>query len=155
MQKNSVDSPTTIPPIRMCRHVRCQIMSSIGARRPESGGILLGPVGSNDITAFYFDQSGTCSGATYTPDHVTLRQKMKNQWLPAGLDMKGFCHSHPGVFDRLSNGDLAYIRRLLVKNTDMGVFAAPIVIPKAFLLRAIVVLASEPTIQRPTTFELL
>ena len=144
-----------VPAISMDRSVHCRIMSSIGAQKPETGGILLGPVGSDRITDFYFDASGACSGATYTPDHVALRRKMKEEWLPAGIDMKGFVHSHPGNFDRLSDGDLTYIRRLLAKNPDMGVFAAPIVIPQAFLMRAIVVLASEPTIQRATTFELV
>ena len=79
---------------------------------------------------------------------------MKEVWLPAGLDMKGFVHSHPGGFDRLSGGDLEYIRRLLAKNPDMGVFAAPIVIPEAFRLQAIVVLAEQPHLQRPTNLQL-
>jgi len=85
--------------------------------------------------------TASCSGATYTPDHVTLRRRMKEVWLPARLDMKGFVHSHPGEFDRLSHGDLVYIRRLLDKNPDMSVFTAPIVIPESFRLRTIVVLA--------------
>lgn len=138
----------------MSRHVHCAILCMIGARRPETGGILLGPIGSNDVTDFYFDATASCSGATYTPDHVTLRRKMNEEWVPAGIDMKGFVHSHPGGFDRLSAGDLAYIRRLLEKNADMSVFAAPIVIPEAFCLRAIVVLADQPSIQRPTTLRL-
>jgi hypothetical protein len=136
------------------RHVHCQIMCSIGARRPESGGILLGPTGSNDITDFYFDATALCSGATYTPDHIALRRKMKEVWLPAGLDMKGFVHSHPGALGRLSIGDMVYIRRLLEKNPDMNVFAAPIVIPHAFRLQAIVVLADQPHLQRPTNLQL-
>jgi len=143
-----------VPPICMSRRVHCAIMCSIGAQRPETGGILLGPAGSNDITDFYFDATASCSGATYTPDHITLRRKMKEDWLPAGLDMKGFVHSHPGGFDRLSCGDLVYIRRLLEKNPDMPFFAAPIVIPQAFRLRAIVVLASQLDIQRPTQLQL-
>jgi proteasome lid subunit RPN8/RPN11 len=142
------------PPIWMSRHVRCAILCTIGARRPETGGILLGPVGSDDVTDFYFDATAACSGATYTPDHLTLSRKMKEEWLPAGLDMKGFTHSHPGGFDRLSGGDLIYIRRLLERNPDMRVFAAPIVIPHAFRLQAIVVLADQPDVQRPTNLQL-
>jgi proteasome lid subunit RPN8/RPN11 len=129
-------------------------MCTVGACAPETGGILLGPIGSNDITDFYFDSHALCSGATYTPDHVTLRHKMKEEWLPSGLDMKGFVHSHPGSFDRLSDGDLVYIRRLLDRNPDMRFFAAPIVIPRSFRLRAIVVLADEPHVQRPTQLRL-
>lgn len=148
------ESTVPISPISMSRHVHCAIMCTIGARRPETGGVLLGPISGNEITDFYFDASASCSGATYTPDHVTLGRKMREEWVPAGIDMKGFVHSHPGGFDRLSAGDLAYICRLLDKNPDMPVFAAPIVIPEAFRLRAIVVLRDRPDVQRPTTLRL-
>jgi len=153
-KSRSIESKFAVPPIWMRRHVQCQIMCAIGARRPEAGGILLGPIGSNDVTDFYFDHGASCSGATYSPDHITLRRKMKEVWLPARLDMKGFVHSHPGSFDRLSDGDLVYIRRLLEKNPDMTVFAAPIVIPAEFRLRAIVVMADQPDVQQPTTLQL-
>ena len=155
MYTNIPDSTSPpVPPIWMCRHVRCQIMCTIGAHPPETGGILLGPIGGNDITGFYFDATAACSGATYSPDHMTLRRKMKEEWLPAGLDMKGFVHSHPGSFDRLSDGDLTYIRRLLEKNPDMSFFAAPIVIPRAFRLQPIIVLADQPDVQRRTHLRL-
>ena len=143
-----------VPSICMCQSVHCRIMSTIGARNPETGGILLGPVGGSDVTDFYFDITAACTGGTYSPDHITLRRKMQETWLPAGLDMKGFVHSHPGSLDRLSHGDMTYIRRLLEKNPDMSFFAAPIVIPAAFRLRAIVVLASEPDVQRVTDLRL-
>jgi proteasome lid subunit RPN8/RPN11 len=139
----------------MNRQVRCQIMSSIGTRSPETGGILLGPVGGSDVTHYYFDSTARCTGATYSPDHLTLQRKMRDEWLPAGLDMKGLVHSHPGNFDRLSDGDMTYIRRLLQANPDMRYFAAPIVFPEQFRLRAIVVLADEPHIQRPTYLRLI
>jgi proteasome lid subunit RPN8/RPN11 len=142
------------PPIRMSRHVSCQIMSTIGARPAESGGILLGPIGCDNVTEFFFDRSALCSGAAYTPDHVTLRRKMKEEWMPSGLDLKGFVHSQPASFNRLSAGDLAYIRRLLQSNPDMSVFAAPIVLPQTFQLLPIVVLADQPHLQRLTTLQL-
>src|SRR5438046_5055514 len=113
MEYENTTTVTRVPPISMNRHVLCQIMSTIGACLPETGGILLGPIGSSDITDFYFDTTGSCSGVTYTPDVPNLRRKMRDVWLPAGLDFKGFVHSHPGNFDRLSHGDLIYIRRLL------------------------------------------
>jgi hypothetical protein len=144
-----------VPPITMNRHVVCKIMSSIGACMPETGGILLGPIGSSDITDFFFDAGAQCSGVTYTPDISTLRHKMQTEWIPAGLDMKGFCHSHPGQFDLLSGGDLVYIRRLLEKNPDIKAFAAPIVIPREFRLRPIVVLQERPDVQRTTTLRII
>lgn len=142
------------PPIRMSRCVHCRVLCSIGARPAETGGILLGPIGGNDITDFYFDAAACCTGATYTPDHLTLGRMMKEVWMPSGIDMKGFVHSHPGSLARLSEGDMIYIRRLLERNPDMSVFAAPIVIPQAFYLQAVVVLANQPHIQRPTYFQL-
>jgi proteasome lid subunit RPN8/RPN11 len=145
----------TVPPLRIRKDLLCQIMRTIGALAPESGGILLGPVGSNDITDFFFDSGGRCTGGTYSPDHVTLQCMMRDEWLPAGIDFKGFVHSHPGGFDRLSAGDLRYIHRLLEKNPDMSGFAAPIVIPQQFRIRAWVVLRTQPTIARPTCFKLI
>jgi proteasome lid subunit RPN8/RPN11 len=142
------------PPIRMSRHAMCQVMTSIAACGPETGGILLGPIGSTDICEFHFDRTAVCSLATYSPDHLTLSRLMKQIWMPSGLDLKGFCHSHPSDSARLSAGDLIYIRRLLQINPDMDRFAAPIVIPKSFRMEAIVVLAEQPDIQRPTYFEL-
>jgi proteasome lid subunit RPN8/RPN11 len=79
---------------------------------------------------------------------------MKQEWVPAGLDMKGFVHSHPGGYARLSGGDLEYAGRLLAKNPDLAFFAAPIVLPESLRLCPIVVLPQEPTIQRPTTLQL-
>jgi proteasome lid subunit RPN8/RPN11 len=138
----------------MDRHVLCQIMSTISARRAEAGGILLGPIGSSFVTCFHFDVSASCSGVTYSPDHVTLGRLMQRQWLPAGVDMKGFVHSHPGRFDRLSEGDMIYIRRLLSSNPDMTVFAAPIVIPEEFRIAPIIVTRDDPARECPTTFRL-
>jgi proteasome lid subunit RPN8/RPN11 len=139
----------------MTKHVLCQILSSVCALPAETGGILLGPIGSDEVTGFYFDVTASCSGATYSPDHVTLRRKLKEEWMPYSLDFKGFVHSHPGTLDRLSGGDLIYIRRLLEINPDMGMFIAPIVIPHQFRLMPIVVLRSQPQVPRRTVLRLL
>jgi len=120
-----------------------QIMNTVGARLPETGGILLGPVGSEEVTGFHFDTGGSRSSVTYSPDHVTLRRLMRDEWLPSGIDMKGFAHSHPGVYDRLSGEDLRYIHRLLIANDDMRFFAAPLVIPKQFRMRPFVVMRDD------------
>lgn len=142
-----------LPLVNVAHKVCKEIMLTIGKRPPESGGILLGPVGTNDVTDFYFDHGGTCTNATYSPDCKTLKRMMKEQWLPAGIDMKGFVHSHPGSFDRLSAGDLVYISRLLEINDDMPFFTAPIVIPSEFRLRPLVVLRDNPKTAREARFE--
>jgi proteasome lid subunit RPN8/RPN11 len=149
------DGISEAPPIAMSRQVVCQIMCTIGVHAPETGGILLGPIGSHHVTDFYFDSTARVTISTYTPDHLTLRRKLKEEWLPAGLDFKGFCHSHPGRFDRLSDGDLRYIARLLEKNPDIAAFPAPIIIPSEFRLRPIVVLRDSPQVQRPTTLRFI
>ena len=136
------------PELRMAHAAFCDILNTVGSLAPETGGILLGPVGSNDVTDFHFDDTASCSGATYSPDHESLQRKMNNEWLPAGVDMKGFCHSHPGNLDRLTSGDMAYIQRLLAANGDMDMFAAPIVIPEAFRLCPLVVLREDPRVAR-------
>lgn len=140
----TIDVIDGIPPITITRRALDDIFRSIASQEPETGGILLGPVGSDEVTVFHFDASAKCSSGTYSPDTVTLARKMKEEWLPSGLDLKGFCHSHPGTFDRLSSGDITYIGRLLEINPDMNVFVAPIVIPFQFRIRPIIVLRSQP-----------
>ena len=119
-------------------------MLTIAGKRPETGGILLGPINSDDITDFYFDNTALSTGATYSPDHVTLNRRMKEEWMPCGIDMKGFVHSHPRGVDRLSAGDLTYIRRLLEVNDDMDVFAAPIVLPDQYRMCPFIVRRNAP-----------
>jgi proteasome lid subunit RPN8/RPN11 len=146
---------TSVPPIQITREALGRIMCSICSRPPETGGILLGPVDGNDVTDFYFDYSARCTGGTYAPDHITLRQKMKGQWLPIGIDMKGFVHSHPGALDRPSAGDMVYIARLLEKNPEMPFFVAPIVIPLQFRIEPYVVLRDDPQRAHRTRFRSL
>ena len=136
------DSET--PVLRMATDAYRAVMCTVGAYAPETGGILLGPVDADDVTGFYFDSGANVSRATYSPDTATLKRKMKDEWLPANIDMKGFVHSHPGDMARLSAGDLVYIERLLAINPDMGVFLAPIVIPRRFRLQPIVVFQTAP-----------
>ena len=129
-------------------------MLTIGGKRPETGGILLGPIDSDDITDFYFDHTALSTGATYSPDHVTLSRRMKEEWMPCGIDMKGFVHSHPRGVDRLSSGDLTYIRRLLEINDDMEVFAAPIVLPEQYRMCPFIVRRDAPRQVLPATLTL-
>ena len=128
------------PVVRMKRSAFADAMCSICSNPPETGGILLGPVEADHIiTDFYFDKGANCSGSTYSPDHKSLSKKMKEEWIPNNVDMKGFVHSHPGTFDRLSNGDMAYITRLLEINEDMSIFIAPIIIPHQFRMSPYVI----------------
>lgn len=138
-QSSQLPAESILPELRIEKTVYRCIMLTIASQPPETGGILLGPINSDDVTDFYFDHSALSTGATYSPDHVTLNKMMKEQWLPAGIDMKGFCHSHPRGVDHLSIGDLTYIARLLKSNDDMEFFAAPIVLPDQYRMCPFVV----------------
>jgi hypothetical protein len=115
--------------ISISRKVFYKLINRLSSRTVESGAILLGPANSNAITHFYFDRGATCNGSSYSPDYKYLNRKMRDEWLPAGLDMKGIAHSHPGNLACLTYGDMSYIRRLMSKNPDMNTFVAPIVLP--------------------------
>lgn len=133
------------PTIECNREAVEDFMIPLCSKEPEQGGIILGPIGADHIiTEFYYDKGGSCTGSTYSPDHKTLSKKMQEQWLPI-TDMKGFCHSHPGGFDRLSRGDLVYIQRLLKINPEMSMFIAPIIIPEQFRFIPYVVLRENPS----------
>ncbi len=142
-------------PLYMAYSAYQKIVNSIAVRPAETGGILLGPVGTELITDFFFDQTGSCSTSTYSPDHVGLSRRMKKFWLPMGIDMKGFVHSHPGRLARLSPGDLTYIRRLLLINEDMAMFAAPIIIPYEYRFHPFVVQRSDMRIPKRAQLVLL
>lgn len=120
------------PVIEMNTGVLHDIMFTIASRPPECGGVFTGPIGDPlRVTGFYFDEGASCSGVTYSPDTETINRKRHEEWLPDGRDWCGFIHSHPNGFDRLSGGDITYIRRLL-KLSDESVLIAPVVIPEQF-----------------------
>lgn len=134
------------PIIECKRTVVEDFMIPICSKEPEQGGIILGPVDTDHvITDFYYDKGGSCTGSTYSPDHIELSRKMREEWIPSGIDMSGFCHSHPGGYDRLSRGDLIYIQRLLEANPEMSMFVCPIVIPEQFRFIPYVVLRENPS----------
>ena len=135
-----------LPVLHVAGEVYGEMLFELSRRPVESGGLLLGPIGSNAITGFHFDDSALCSGATYTPDHVTLNRLLKERWIPSGIDFKGFAHSHPSGCAWLSAGDIRYIRRLLSKNDDMDVCAAPIVVAAQYQLCPLVVTRDRPDV---------
>lgn len=141
--------------VKIKRKTLNELMNQIAYKPAESGGILLGPIGTNDITNFYFDQVGICTNNRYTPDYKTLNRKMKEEWLPAGLDMKGFVHSHPGNLDSLTAGDMSYIKKLLSNNPDMNLFVAPIVLPYHRAIRAHVVTRDKINYPQQAYFEIV
>lgn len=139
--------------LRIAGDAYIKTLTDLSSRPAEAGGILLGPIGASDITAFHFDTSARCSGGSYTPDHVTLNTLLREVWIPAGIDFKGVAHSHPRGYDRLSPGDLANIRRQLARNEDLDFFAAPIVLPSEYRLCPFIVTRDRP--DRPVLADLV
>lgn len=93
--------------IRIKREAFYEFMHTLSSRPAESGGVLLGPVNSDAITHFYFDSGGVCTGNSYSPDYNSLNRKLRQQWRPAGLEIKGIAHSHGGNLNSLTYGDMS------------------------------------------------
>ena len=120
---------TVMKKIPISRKAFYGLAHKLSSRPAESGAVLLGPAGSEAITHFYFDRGGVCTGNSYSPDYNTLNRKLRQQWRPAGLEMKGIAHSHSGNLGRLTCGDMSYVKRLMSRNPNIRTFVAPVVLP--------------------------
>ncbi len=133
----------------MAASAYAEILGTVGALPPETGGLLLGPADSEHISEFWFDRNARCTGATYSPDATTMNAMLREVWRPQGLDWKGFAHSHSSQYGQLSGGDMSYIARLLLGSPGMASFVAPIVLPELFSFRTFVVLRDTPGVAIP------
>lgn len=104
-----------------------EISRQIGERSAEHGGVLGGSRKDGVVRHFYFDDSALRTGATYSPDHVTLNRLFKETWNPAGINLLGFVHSHPAGCRRPSGGDLVYAHNILKAVPDLERLLLPIV----------------------------
>jgi proteasome lid subunit RPN8/RPN11 len=104
--------------------VLTDIRATVGARPAESGGLLLGPVGVDGVTLFLFDEGGSTTRVTYSPSHQQLTEACA-ALAPQGLEIKGVCHSHPGLRTP-SFGDMEYVARFFDANPSMRRFYMPI-----------------------------
>lgn len=103
-----------------------KIQATIGSRRPESGGALLGSYGNSLIVDFLFDDAGETTGSTYVPS-VDLSERVRGQERERNLQFKGVVHSHPGSFDRPSGPDEHSFGAGLDANPELPRYLAPIV----------------------------
>lgn len=80
------------------------IMDTVGAVSPETGGI----VGGNDgvITNFYYDINARNEENTYTPSLDV--NKVIREWNQYGIEFMGIIHSHPVDRQSLSSADIRY-----------------------------------------------
>ena len=100
------------PSIPLSRPIYERMVAALSSRPPEAGGLLLGPSNNRLITHFLLDERGRVTPTTWTPDHEWLNTTVR-PFLGCGIDVKGFCHSHPSGFARPSAGDRAYLLRTL------------------------------------------
>lgn len=141
-----LETPETQSPfeVAIAREAHTEMIEYLMSRPSEAGGVLLGPVGESLLTQFYADEGGACTASTYTPDARSLNRHLEDEWNPAGLELKGFAHSHPAGVSNLSDGDIDYIARLLERNPHWRIFVAPIVLPEAFRLIPYIVYPDQP-----------
>jgi proteasome lid subunit RPN8/RPN11 len=123
---------TKISKVYISKAVIQGISHHIANQPPESGGLLMGPPNKDAITFFQYDQWGSTSGVTYTPDANTLSkiaQEVKSKY---GWIVKGIIHSHPDSMSSLSLGDQRTIKEYF-QNEDCGLpyFIAPIAYRKS------------------------
>lgn len=118
--------------IKMTKDVFEQIKSTIGSRPAETGGIL--GMRNGVVDAFYFDNNGERSRATYSPDIESINRELEENWTPNDIIYMGAIHSHPRGIIGPSGPDAEYGERLLINNLKYDkakpYFYLPIVQPE-------------------------
>lgn len=101
------------------------IMDTVGAVSPETGGI----VGGNDgvITNFYYDINARNEEYTYTPSLDV--NKVIREWSQYGIEFMGIIHSHPVDRQSLSSADIRYAHQIMQLNGLKSIYF-PLVIPE-------------------------
>lgn len=144
-----VDDPTR--PVTILASVLDEIVATIAARPPESGGLLGGNRDAQRITRYLFDDSAGTSRATYSPNTEVINATL-DLWDEDGGDkIIGFIHSHPGGYGQPSPGDQIYAARILRAIPAMTRLFLPIAVFRGqpdgteveFLIRPYVAFISE------------
>lgn len=124
--KLPVDEPGDHDPIRVTLAVWRQWLGAVGSKEPEAGIILGGGESDDVVRHVIYDDTATCSGTTYTPDHERLGRLLREWWGPSQIRLKGVLHSHPGGCSHPSQGDLEYAKVFLQANDHLKRFLLPI-----------------------------
>jgi hypothetical protein len=119
--------------MRFKRDVFEEIKRTVGIKRVETGGILLGDRNDYIVKKFIFDSKGSTSHAAYDPDINFLNKCIKEEWENNNLALLGFVHSHPRGVSRLSGdwgnntGDIGYIKAIFSAIPALDRFLVPII----------------------------
>jgi hypothetical protein len=110
-----------------------EIKQTVGTRKAETGGILLGSRDNYIVKKFIFDPSGSSFSTGYNPDIDFLNKRIKDEWDNNRLALLGFVHSHPRGVSRLSGdignniGDIGYIKGIFNVIPTLDKFLVPII----------------------------
>lgn len=106
--------------------VLAEIEATIGSRLAEQGG-MLGVSDRGLVETWAPDLQPKGFATIYTPDVDRLNQVRREEWVPAGIELGGFVHSHPAGFTRPSGGDLRYAAAILEARPTIDRLLLPIV----------------------------
>ena len=95
--------------MKITRRIFDEIVATVGAEEPETGGAL----GSKNgvVCRFYFDEAATRDKGKYTPDTDSINEKIA-AWQDEDISFAGLVHSHPNGCNQLSFEDEASIKAI-------------------------------------------
>ena len=100
----------------MCREIFDEIVNVAIDAPPEIGGIIGG--NNNVVKAHYMDMGVfSVKACSYTPN-VSLLNGIISEWSVEGIQFMGIYHTHFFEVRTLSEGDIRYIRNILLGMPD-------------------------------------
>lgn len=119
--------------IRILKSAYIDIQRTVGSKKTETGGILLGNRENYIVQKFVFDNLGSTFPTGYDPDVDFINGVLKEEWENNQLSLLGFIHSHPRGCSRLSGdygnntGDIGYMKAIFKAIPELDRFLVPIV----------------------------
>lgn len=124
-----------ITEMRMTYASYFELMLDLTGKRPEQAGLMFGPTNEESLVTHYVPENeGVGTSVTFTIDGDFVNRQIR-RFKAVDIELKGIVHSHPPYFNRLSDGDLRYLRQLLGKpqNREAQVVFMPIVCSNRFI----------------------
>ena len=102
--------------MRICREIFDEIVNVAIDAPPEIGGIIGGE--NNVVKAHHMDMGiSSVKACSYTPN-VSLLNGIISEWSTEGIQFMGIYHTHFFEVRTLSEGDIRYIRNILLGMPD-------------------------------------
>ena len=100
--------------ILMTKEIYDQILDTIAAQPPETGGVLGRKNGI--ICKYFYDGNADINQYRYVPN-VEKTNTILDQWLKDDIEFAGIIHSHSEDVNALSYADIHYARKILQENS--------------------------------------